>query len=150
MELSNKLKSIRKLRNFTQETVAEKLGISTYSYAKIERGETDVKYSRLQQITKIMGIELEDLFSWDDKKVFNFNENNLSNYENNIQNIQLYQEINSNSIGHMESKHELEKANLIIEQRDKEINSLKQEINTLKQHVSDLRDMINILKPGTE
>lgn len=40
----------------------------------------------------------------------------------------------------MESKHELEKANLIIEQRDKEIK-------TLKQHISDLREMINILKP---
>jgi transcriptional regulator with XRE-family HTH domain len=46
MELSEKLKTIRKLKNFTQETVAEKLEISTYSYAKIERGETDVKYSR--------------------------------------------------------------------------------------------------------
>ncbi len=143
MELSKKLKSIRKLRNLTQETVAEKLGISTYSYAKIERGETDVKYSRLQQIAKIMGIELEDLFSWDDKKVFNLS--------GDINNIQLYQNVAENySIGQMESKYQQEKMQLILEQRDKEINSLKQEINTLKQHVSDLRDMINILKPGKE
>ncbi len=141
MELSKKLKSIRKLRNFTQETIAEKLGISTYSYAKIERGETDVKYSRLQQITKIMGIELEDLFSMDDKKVFN-----LIGETNNIQ-LQSYA-AESNSIGDIESKYEQEKTQLIIEQRDKEINYLKQEINTLKQHVSDLREMINILKPG--
>jgi transcriptional regulator with XRE-family HTH domain len=141
MELSKKIKSIRKLRNFTQETVAEKLGISTYSYAKIERGETDVKYSRLQQIAKIMEIELEDLFSMHDKKVFN-----LIGETNNIQ-LQSYA-AESNSIGDIESKRQLEKANLIIEQRDKEINSLKQEINTLKQYVNDLRDMINILKPG--
>jgi len=133
MELSKKLKSIRKLKNFTQETVAEKLGISTYSYAKIERGETDVKYSRLQQIAKIMGIELENLFSMDDKKVFNLN--------GETNNIQLYQHVvENNSIKQMESKYEQEKTQLIIEQRDKEIK-------TLKQHISDLREMINILKP---
>ena len=73
MELSEKLKTIRKLKNFTQETVAEKLGISTYSYAKIERGETDVKYSRLQKIAKIMGIQLEELFGLDVKSIFNLN-----------------------------------------------------------------------------
>ncbi len=101
MELSKKLKSIRKLRNFTQETVAEKLGISTYSYAKIERGETDVKYSRLQQIAKIMEIELEDLFSMDDKKVFNLIGDN------------------NTSIEQVGIKYEQEKTQLIIEQQQK-------------------------------
>jgi len=71
MELPKNLKTIRKLRNLTQETVAEKLGISTYSYAKIERGETDVNISRLQQIAKIMGIELSQLFCFSDKNIFN-------------------------------------------------------------------------------
>jgi len=71
MELPKNLKTIRKLRNLTQETVTEKLGISTYSYAKIERGETDVNISRLQQIAKIMEIELSQLFCLDEKKIFN-------------------------------------------------------------------------------
>ena len=133
MELSKKLKSIRKLRNFTQETVAEKLGISTYSYAKIERGETDIKYSRLQQIAKIMGIKLEDLFSMDDKKVFN-----------------LIGEIgdNNTSIEQLGIKYEQEKNTHIIEQQQKEIDYLKLLNNQLTQQINDLREMINMLKRG--
>ncbi len=142
MELSNKIRSIRKLRNFTQETVAEKLGISTYSYAKIERGETDVKYSRLQQIAKIMGIELEELFSLDDKKVFNLiGDTRHEIIENNIQ---LYQHVvNPHSIGQIENKYQQEKTQLIIEQQQKEIDYLKQQVNLLNK-------MINILQPGKE
>ncbi len=135
MELSKKIKSIRKLRNFTQETIAEKLGISTYSYAKIERGETDVKYSRLQQITKIMGIELEDLFSMDDKKVFN-----LSGDTNHIQLSQHV--VESSSIERMESKYEQEKTQLIIKQQQKEIDYLKQQVNLLNK-------MVNMLQSGS-
>ncbi|HAI67921.1 MAG TPA: hypothetical protein DCM38_00620, partial [Gammaproteobacteria bacterium] len=56
IELPKKLKLIRSFKNWTQEEVAEKLGISTHAYAKIERGETDVNLSRLQQIAKVMDI----------------------------------------------------------------------------------------------
>jgi transcriptional regulator with XRE-family HTH domain len=139
MELSEKLKSIRKLRNFTQETVAEKLGISTYSYAKIERGETDIKYSRLQQIAKIMEIELEDLFSMDDKKVFNLIGDNNTHYLTCN---------NNTSIEQMEIKYEQEKTLLIIEQQQKEIDYLKLLNNQLTQQINDLREMINMLKRG--
>ena len=130
MKLSEQLKTIRKLRNFTQETVAEKLGISTYSYAKIEREETDVKYSRLQQIAKIMGIELEELFSMDDKKVFNLIGDNNTHYLTCN---------NNTSIEQVEIKYEQEKTQLIIEQQQKEIDYLKQQVNLLNQ-------MINMLK----
>jgi transcriptional regulator with XRE-family HTH domain len=138
MELSEKLKTIRKLKNFTQETVAEKLGISTYSYAKIERGETDVKYSRLQKIAKIMGIQLEDLFGLDVKSIFNLNGN--PNNNNNTTNTQC-DIVNLHSNEQTELQHELEKSQLMIEQRDKEIDYLKQQVNLLNQ-------MINMLKSG--
>ncbi|HID99193.1 MAG TPA: XRE family transcriptional regulator, partial [Thiotrichaceae bacterium] len=36
MPLPQKLKLIRSFKNWTQEDVAEKLGISTHAYAKIE------------------------------------------------------------------------------------------------------------------
>jgi transcriptional regulator with XRE-family HTH domain len=140
MELSEKLKTIRKLKNFTQETVAEKLGISTYSYAKIERGETDVKYSRLQQIAKIMGIQLEDLFGLDVKSIFNLNGNPNNNNNNNTTNTQC-DIVNLHSNEQTELQHELEKSQLMIEQRDKEIDYLKQQVNLLNQ-------MINMLKSG--
>ncbi len=55
-KLPKKLKFIRSVKNWTQEDVAEKLGISIHAYAKIERGETDVNLSRLEQIA-IVSIE---------------------------------------------------------------------------------------------
>lgn len=83
MELSEKIKFIRSSKNWTQEYVAEKLGISTNSYAKIERGETNVNFSRLQQIADVMEIELPHLLDLNDKNVFNFTCDNNSNWHMN-------------------------------------------------------------------
>jgi transcriptional regulator with XRE-family HTH domain len=126
MELSEKIKFIRSSKNWTQEDVAEKLGISTNSYAKIERGETDVNFSRLQQIADVMEIELPHLLDLNEKNIFNFTCDNNSNWH-----------MNASSIEQTELKHELEKANLIIEQQKKEIDYLKQQL-------SDFRILMNL------
>ncbi len=134
MELPKKLKLIRALKNWTQEEVAEKLEISINSYAKIERGETDVNFSRLQQIAEIMEIELLQLLELDEKNVFHLTS---SNYTNTNKGDNWY--VNSSSNELMECKHELEKAKLINERQQKEIDYLKQQM-------SDLRDIVNLLK----
>ncbi len=144
MELPKKLKLIRSLKSWTQEDVADKLGISTHAYAKIERGETDVNLSRLQQIAEVMEIELSQLFGLDEKNVFNLTGD--QNGDHNNQCIDNNWNVNSPSTEQIEYKHKLEKANLIIEQQQKEIDYLKKEIDDLKQQVNDLRDMINLLK----
>jgi len=132
MEVYDKVKFIRSFRGWTQETVADKLGISTHAYAKIERGETDVNLSRLQQIAQVMGIELPQLLGLNEKNVFN-----LAGTHN-TQGHNWY--VSSPSTGQTEYKHELEeRAHLMIEQRDKEIDYLKQQ-------VSDLREIIDLLK----
>jgi hypothetical protein len=79
-----------------------------------------------------MGIELEDLFSMDDKKVFNLIGDNNTHYLTCN---------NNTSIEQVEIKYEQEKTQLIIEQQQKEIDYLKQQVNLLNQ-------MINMLKPG--
>ncbi len=129
MELPEKIKFIRSLKGWTQENMAEQLGISTYAYAKIERGETDVNFSRLQQIAEVMGIELPQLLNLDDKIVFSGTHN--------TQGYNWY--LNSSPIEQVKYKHELEKAQLIIEHQTKEINELKQQI-------CDFREMVNLLK----
>jgi len=138
MELPEKLKLIRSLKGWTQETVAEKLSISTHAYAKIERGETDPHYSRLQQIAEVMGIELSQLFGLDEKNVFNLTGDQTNEHITQCQTCENWQ-VNSPSTGQTELQHELEKAHLMIEQRDKE-NEL------LRQQVSDLREIIGLLK----
>jgi len=100
---------MRSLKSLTQEQVAYKLGITTHAYAKIERGETDVNFSRLQQIAEVMEIDLLQLLSFDEKNLFNTIKNDQTT---NHQYVQQWQ-INSSSIEQSENKHELEKANLI-------------------------------------
>ncbi len=135
MELPKKLKLVRSLKSWTQEEVAEKLGISTQSYAKIERGETDVNLSRLQQIADVMEIGLSQLFDLDEKNVFNLTCDNNTQ----CQKIDNNWNVNSSSTEQIKYKYELEKANLIIEEREREIDYLKQQIN-------DLREINNLLK----
>ncbi len=131
MEVYDKVRFIRSFRGWTQETVANKLGISTHAYAKIERGDTDVNLSRLQQIAEVMGIELSQLFGLNEKNVFNLTNSQCQHFDN--------WHVISTTNGQTEQQYELKNAHLTIEQQKKE-NEL------LKQQVSDLREIIELLK----
>jgi len=52
------IRAIRHKNNWSQEDVANKLGISIPAFSKIETGITDVNLSRLQQIADIFGMNL--------------------------------------------------------------------------------------------
>lgn len=65
------IKRLRELRNMTQKTVAEILNMTQANYSKIEAGEVDIPYSRLEQIAKALKTKPEDLISYDERKVFN-------------------------------------------------------------------------------
>jgi hypothetical protein len=69
---------------------------------------------------------LPHLLDLNDKNVFNFTCDNNSNWH-----------MNASSTEQIELKHELEKANLIIEQQKKEIDYLKQQL-------SDFRILMNL------
>ena len=71
MTIGHKIKKVRELRNYTQEDIADKLSMSLTGYGKIERDEVDLPFSRLEQISKILGVKVEELVSFDEKNVFN-------------------------------------------------------------------------------
>lgn len=55
---------IKKLRNnkgFSQEDIAEQLGITLSAYSKIERGLTDPSFSRMKQIAQILNFDLSEI-----------------------------------------------------------------------------------------
>ncbi len=79
-----KIKQIRELKNFTQEYVAQKLGLSTRAYSKIETGETQLTINRLNEISKVLEMEPMQLLGFDDKKIFNINNSTGNNGYNNI------------------------------------------------------------------
>lgn len=51
MQLGEKMRHIREAKNLSQENVAEMLGMSVSGYAKLERGETDIPWSRVEQFS---------------------------------------------------------------------------------------------------
>lgn len=121
MELHEKISFLRGLKGWSQEDMAEKMEMSLNGYAKIERGETDVQISRLKKIAGLFGIELTELFNFDGNKVLNL----ALAYENNSFNTYTGNE------GSKFCQHEIEKLQLIIEHKDKEIEYLKKESERL-------------------
>lgn|SRR5690554_5752380 len=60
-----KLKKIREDRHYTQEYIANKLGISIRAYSKIERGETQLTINRLKEISAILNFSPSELLNDD-------------------------------------------------------------------------------------
>ncbi len=65
-----KIKNLRELRNFTQQYMAEQLNMKQSGYSKIEKGETDIAFSKLQDIAGVLEVEVADIVSFDNQKFF--------------------------------------------------------------------------------
>lgn len=108
-QAETKIKQIRELKNFTQEYMAQKLGLSTRAYSKIETGETQLTINRLNEISAILEVQPMEVLGFDDKKIFNFyNSSDI----NNVKNINMPEKL--------------------IQQYEETIQSLKEQIQLLK------------------
>lgn len=58
-----KLRVYREFRNYSQEYIAEKLGITQNAYSRIETNQTRITAERLRQIGEILSIPLACLLS---------------------------------------------------------------------------------------
>jgi transcriptional regulator with XRE-family HTH domain len=122
MSVHEKIKLVRQSKGLTQEEVAEKLNMSVSGYGDIERGDSDLKLSKLEKIADLFGLSINDLFNLNDKSVLNLAyKQNQSNWH-----------ISSNSLDYLQVKTELEKQLLIIELKDKELTMKDREITYLK------------------
>ncbi len=136
MHLHEKLSLMRILKGLTQEKMAEKLNLSTTGYAKIERGETQLKIPRLEKIAAALEMKLEDILRFNEKTVFKgpFYDQSGSQNEN------FY--VNSSK----EMVHELETSRLLIEQQKREIELLKEQVSQLHEQISQLKQIIELMK----
>ncbi len=75
MSIGNKVKKLRELRNYTQEYMADRLGMSLTGYGKIERDEVDIPYKRLEQLSEALGVKTVDILNFDEKVILNFSNN---------------------------------------------------------------------------
>ncbi len=59
--LKDNLVMLRKLNSFSQEQIAEKIGISRQAYAKWESGATIPDIDRVAQLAEVYGVSLDSL-----------------------------------------------------------------------------------------
>lgn len=57
-DLVNKLKKAREKEGLTQAQVAERTGMDVTYYARIERGEINTSYDKLQKIKKVLKVDI--------------------------------------------------------------------------------------------
>lgn len=71
MEVGKNIKQLRELKNLKQSYIAERLNMSIGGYSKIESGQTDVTFSKIQQIAEILETDLGTILNFDPKSIFN-------------------------------------------------------------------------------
>lgn len=126
----DKIKSLREQRDWTQEEMAEKLGLTRNGYAKIERGESLPSLERLDEIAKIFDVNIVELLNLNEKNViFQTQNQEVNYYQQSIHNENLQNEID---------KLELVVSHLkeLLQQKDNEIQALKDLVQMYKKHQS--------------
>ena len=67
IEIANRLVNLRKSNNYSQEALAEKLGISRQAVSKWERAEASPDTDNLILLARLYGISLDELLQTDDE-----------------------------------------------------------------------------------
>jgi transcriptional regulator with XRE-family HTH domain len=118
------IRFMREKDGLTQEQVADYLNMSVNGYGDIERGETDIKFSRLMQISNLFDITIAELVT-----------QNIKNIEQSVPKISLQHHI-SLSKNFLNNQYIIsdntEMYKLIIELKDNEIQLLKKLIILLE------------------
>ncbi|MCW9711258.1 helix-turn-helix domain-containing protein [Avibacterium sp. 21-586] len=135
-----KIRDIREDKKITQAAMAELLHMSEGGYAKIERGETEIKIDRLANIAQILGVEMVDLIPFGESTIiFNNSNDNFSNSSN--FNLALGEPASQSEIIRLNDV--IQAKNEILDSRDREIESLKQQIATLEKLIVALETNSN-------
>lgn len=88
MSVVSKIKRYREARNFTQNYMAEQLDISQNTYSKIESGTIKLTVDRLEQISELLNVPIEEILSSSDDQHFNFHNSNIDKFYGYIENMQ--------------------------------------------------------------
>lgn len=120
MEVHEKIKVMRLFKKLTQEDMARELGYeSVHGYAKLERGKVSPTFDRLEEIAKILKVSVKDLLG--------LNEGNIVNIAGNCH----YGAQNVVFLSESQCAQELEKTQMLLQERNKEVDLLKVQIKQL-------------------
>jgi len=96
-KLGTKIKRIRELRNFSQEYVAEKIGMSQSNYARMENNEVAVTNEKLEKIAEALNTSDSVIKNFDENIIFNISQgdNSAAGMNCSVHNYQISPEIKS-------------------------------------------------------
>ena len=120
-EIGEKIRKIRELKNFSQDYVAERLGISQSTYARLEKNEVAITEERLRNISDILDVSVDFIKNFDERVIFNITQgpNSAAGINCDVHNYQISPEL---------KKLYEDKINLLEEK----LNRLLSEIEGLK------------------
>ena len=141
MPIHEKIRLLRQVKGLTQEEVAERLNLSVNGYGKIERGNCDINLHRLEQLAEVFGVEPIELLGTVDRNVFNYScTNNMSTH------METQNNTNYSTLEHSELHSEIEKQQLIIQLKDKEIELRDEKIR----HLADIIELLKTSQSGPD
>lgn len=76
MQIGQKIRKVRELRNFTQEFMAKSLGITQGAYSRIETGQTMIDLNRMEEIARILNVDTFTIMKFDESFIFRKSNNN--------------------------------------------------------------------------
>lgn len=79
LKIGHKIKKLRELKNLTQEHMANSIGITQGAYSRMELGETEITYSKLEKISEELGMKPEEVIAFNESVVFNVMNNQTGN-----------------------------------------------------------------------
>jgi transcriptional regulator with XRE-family HTH domain len=118
MHIGQKIKKLRELKNLTQTHLADHLAVSQSAYSKIELGESEVTFTKLEKISEALGMKPEEVIAFNESMVFNVIHNN-SGYN-----------------GFVDNNNQVTDNERLLYQD--QINLLKEEVSYLKQMLEKL------------
>jgi len=130
-----KIRLLRDNRNWSQEYVAEAMGMSQPAYSKLESGQTKLTIERAAQLAKIFDVEPEHFFSTDATFVHYGKDHSYGPIQHNSNHA------SDDKYGALYEKilHEKDQR---IEQYEQEVQFLKKELALVNGQISKLTDKL--------
>lgn len=136
-QLRQNIRDMREDRQLTQADMAEKLSMSVTGYAKLERGESQIRVERLQQIAQVLEANVEELMAGSSDGVVVFN--NSTDILNNSPNFSF-------AIGNPALESEITRLRYVVDAKNELLESREREIESLKSHIEALQKIIETLE----
>ena len=127
MTIYKAIKFLRIFHDWSQEEISCKLNISQNAYGSIERGDTNINLSRLEEIANLFDMTLSEFVKFSEKKIFN-EKNNTIGKNKNVLSLINSEKNNLDEYENLNKKYESQ--NSLFESKQIEIDLLRK-INQL-------------------